>query len=407
VNKDLETNATPVGNLYKHYLLRAAYIKRAYESLQECKKGDPNVIPTFLNDPINNVILRNLRNVSGNEVKVIDPNEKTGPGGMEAEITGKEPVVYTVFFENLPTATAAAQQVTITDDLTDRLDWTSFELQEIAFGDRIVAIPPGNSSYYHQVAFGEYRVDIQAQLNSFTGRTRWILTMIDPVTGALPLEGEVGFLPPNNPDVGNGEGHVTFSISPATGLRPGTEIRNKAVIVFDANPEIPTNETVHIVGASAPDQPIPISPRESAQSENLTPILTASEYLHPIGLRHTASQFEVRGYTLDGLVWDSGSLAPTSQTQVPAGVLEPNRQYAWRVRYQSENEKWSQWSDESWFGTGKRLVEGDFDGDGDADHVDFFILVGHWQTKGPGDMNGDGWVDENDLLRFLRLRDGP
>ena len=42
---------------------------------------------------------------------------------------------YRVDFENDPTATAPAQRVDVTDQLDPNLDWNTFQLTEVGFGD--------------------------------------------------------------------------------------------------------------------------------------------------------------------------------------------------------------------------------------------------------------------------------
>jgi len=289
----------------------------------------------------------------------VDPNEKTGPGGERAEVGAREQLTYTIFFENLETASAAAQYVRVEDYLdTERLDLNTFELQDVAFGDRTVAIAPGQTDYYQKVTFGDYAVDVEARLNPFTGLARWELTMIDPETGAMPLEGGIGFLPPNNPAVGDGEGHVTFSIQPKAALAPGTVIENEAEIVFDANESIWTNTTQHTIEVPGPDQPVNQLPADGATT-SVMPTLAASAYSHPATpefLEHIGSQFEVRDHALGTLVWDSGVRAATTEIRVPTGALQLDKAYKWHVRYQCEPvvqgvEKWSEWSEYTSFET--------------------------------------------------------
>ena len=76
---------------------------------------------------------------------------------------------YQINFENSPTATAPAQEVVITDTLDPNLDLNTFHLTEIAFGDTVLAIPPGSQDYqttvpmtYNGVTFD---VVINASLN--------------------------------------------------------------------------------------------------------------------------------------------------------------------------------------------------------------------------------------------------
>ena len=76
-----------------------------------------------------------------------DPNAMIGPSGYGPSnfISGaaQAPLPYQIDFENSPTATAPAQQVVITDTLDPNLDLSTFQLTGIAFGDTVLAIPPG------------------------------------------------------------------------------------------------------------------------------------------------------------------------------------------------------------------------------------------------------------------------
>jgi len=70
---------------------------------------------------------------------------------------------------------------------------------------------------------------------------------VDPLTGDLPQDPFAGFLPPN--DSGHqGEGFISFRLRPVAGLAQGMEIHNQATIVFDVNPPIATNVTLHTLG---------------------------------------------------------------------------------------------------------------------------------------------------------------
>ena len=60
-------------------------------------------------------------------------------------------------------------------------------------------------------------------------------------TRSLPPDVLTGFLPPED-GTGRGMGYVSFIIDPKTGLPTGTQIRNVALITFDANPAIATDQ---------------------------------------------------------------------------------------------------------------------------------------------------------------------
>ena len=63
---------------------------------------------------------------------------------------------------------------------------------------------------------------------------------IDPATG-LPPDGLIGFLPPED-GTGRGEGYLSYTIQPKVGLATGTAITNVALVTFDENPAIATDQ---------------------------------------------------------------------------------------------------------------------------------------------------------------------
>lgn len=190
----------------------------------------------------------------------IDPNEKAGPlgDGLEGLVSPLDDLDYIVYFENLPGATAPAQEVLITDDLDPSLDWSTFRLDEIAFGSTVVSID-GLPTYSGSVNIPDLRVDITAGIDLQTGRAEWLLQSIDPATGLLPDDPFAGFLPPNDcVDIHDldcahaGEGHVKFRIRPKADVPAGTIISNSASVVFDGMAPIVTNEVMNTIALLAP-----------------------------------------------------------------------------------------------------------------------------------------------------------
>jgi hypothetical protein len=193
-------------------------------------------------------------------IRPTDPNEKVGPEGV-----GRDRIVhlddelhYIIYFENVITATAPAQEVFITDKLDPDLNWASLQVTEVAFGNKIIPILEGTPQFYTQVTIPDYRsgvhkqwwVDISAQLNYQTGQVNWTFRTLDPETGELPADPLAGFLPPNKPKSGRGEGHVVFRIRPRSNLADGTVIANRASIVFDQEAPIVTNRVTNTIGSA-------------------------------------------------------------------------------------------------------------------------------------------------------------
>jgi hypothetical protein len=140
-------------------------------------------------------------------------------------------------------ATAPAQFVEVSDPLSADLDWQTFQLTEIAFGDAFIPIPPNVQYFETNLPFTysnvSFKVEIQAGINLATGQVFADFFSIDPLTGLPPAGGE-GFLPPED-GTGRGIGHVSYTIRPEPGLSEGTQIPNVAYVQFDDNAPIATD----------------------------------------------------------------------------------------------------------------------------------------------------------------------
>jgi hypothetical protein len=188
-----------------------------------------------------------------------DPNAKYGPGGVGAAryLVPGAPVVYTITFENLATATAPAAEVEVLDTLdATRLDPATFSLGLITFGgDRVVVPPAGAQSYTTTLDLRPakpFLLRIEAALDRRTNVARWKFTTLDPATNDVPVDPQIGFLPPNTSPP-QGEGAVTFFAAPRAGLASGDTLSNGATIVFDANPPIVTPIWTNAVDLTAPE----------------------------------------------------------------------------------------------------------------------------------------------------------
>src|SRR5262249_47623759 len=150
---------------------------------------------------------------------------------------------YRIDFENEATATAPAQRVVVTDQLDPNLDWSTFQLTDLGFGDTLLSVPAGSQHYLTTVYMTyngkPFQVQVEASLNAQTGQVYATFQSIDPNTD-LPPDVLTGFLPPED-GTGRGMGHIAYVIKPKANLSTGTRIRNVALITFDANPSIATD----------------------------------------------------------------------------------------------------------------------------------------------------------------------
>jgi Concanavalin A-like lectin/glucanases superfamily len=204
-----------------------------------------------------------------------DPNDKAGPQGRGSAryLGGLHRSGYLVKFENLDSASAAARDIVVSDDLdTENLNLSTFSLGPIAFGDRVASPPPGLTEFATEVDLrpeNDLIVRIEAGLNQATGVVTWRLTSIDPATGQPPEDPLAGFLPPDvNPP--EGEGSVLFTVQPKAGLATGTEIDNDATIVFDNNDPIQTPVWFNTIDNSNPTSAV--QPLASVQQTVTFPV---------------------------------------------------------------------------------------------------------------------------------------
>lgn len=184
-----------------------------------------------------------------------DPNEKAGAKGTGPEgwVTPNEEFVYTVYFENLPSARAHAQEVFVTDVLDASLDLSTLELREVNISGENYSNVSGFQQGLFRVPFKDTGLVAEVGVSfDIAARTlRWTMRSLDPLTNDVPDEIDRGLLPPNDAS-GRGEGYVRFVIKPRSAVVDGTKIRNQARIVFDTNPPIDTNVWMNRIDTKPP-----------------------------------------------------------------------------------------------------------------------------------------------------------
>ncbi|MCA9124985.1 MAG: carboxypeptidase regulatory-like domain-containing protein [Planctomycetales bacterium] len=197
-----------------------------------------------------------------------DPNDKLGPEGYDVFgfIKPNTVLAYTVRFENDAKATASAVLVTITDQLDSDDDWNTFQLGNMQFDDHVIEVPPGLTYFETRIDLrpegNNLFVDIVGEFNSDTGLAQWSFTGVDPTTGELTDDPLAGFLPPNNPDIHDGEGYVQYSVYPKIDLETAAQITNVATIVFDWNEPIDTPLVTNTIDAGLPASAVDFLPNQ-------------------------------------------------------------------------------------------------------------------------------------------------
>jgi hypothetical protein len=200
----------------------------------------------------------------------VDPNDITGPAGYGIQCYVMEDLTmeYLIRYENKSNATAAAQIVMVTNQLSSGLDFSTFELGKMGFGSNVVQVPKGRPTYQTRVdvqsTLGLY-VDIKVDFDTTNGLALWTFTSIDPITGSLTEDPIAGFLPPNTaPPVG--DGWVRYSVRPRTNIANGELIDAKASIVFDTNDKLDTPSITNTIDRLIPSSfVVALPPLSSAE----------------------------------------------------------------------------------------------------------------------------------------------
>jgi CSLREA domain-containing protein len=188
-----------------------------------------------------------------------DPNLKSGPlGAGTAHYTqANSPFPYLIEFENDATASAAAQTVSVTDNIdTTKLDLSTFQFGPISFGAApyVLNPPAGVTSFQGSIDLRpgqDIIVYITAGLNTSSGVITWNFTSLDPATMQLTTDPTAGFLPPDTTPPA-GIGHVAFTMTPLASVADASQICNTAVVVFDTNSPISTAPYCNTKDISAP-----------------------------------------------------------------------------------------------------------------------------------------------------------
>ncbi len=190
-----------------------------------------------------------------------DPNDiigytsEAGSKYMRQEI---ENVNYIIEFENDKAfATAPAHTVIIRDTLdATRFDLTSFTPTDVTIGDRSMRWQTTQSG--SQTLDMRTRMNVIAQVgvdyNAEKGIAQWTISSLDPMTMEPIKDANIGVLPVNYN--GNGMGAVSFSIKLKDKFADGTQIANKASIMFDNNAPILTPVWVNTIDEVKPSSTI-------------------------------------------------------------------------------------------------------------------------------------------------------
>ena len=203
---------------------------------------------------------------NGTPVTSLDPNDIFGylsEAGSKFIADSVARVNYTIEFENDTTfATAAAHTIVIKDTLDNRyFDLTKFMPTGVRIGGHDVFLDETDVVTSNDKTTFVKTIDMRPEINAIaqvngeysqkSGIAQWTFQSLDPMTMEPTDDLMQGILPVNY-DGTSGIGKVMFDIGVKSGKSDGTEIKNRAGIVFDYEEAILTPTWTNIVDAVAP-----------------------------------------------------------------------------------------------------------------------------------------------------------
>ncbi|MGB3654095.1 MAG: CARDB domain-containing protein, partial [Rivularia sp. (in: cyanobacteria)] len=213
----------------------------------------------------------------------------TGPIGFGNEnfVPLDTQLPYTINFENAATASDAVGEVRIVTKLDEDLDPRSFQLGDLRLGDIQVNIPTGRSFFQENFDFTAAKgfiLRVSAGLDIESNTVTWLLQAIDPKTGEVVKNTDIGLLLPNNAE-GIGKAFVSYTVLPKADIATGAEITSTARIIYNTAAPIDTEETINIVDGEAPSTTINVkslsgvSNVSESPSPHLQSVKGSSDYL--------------------------------------------------------------------------------------------------------------------------------
>ncbi|WP_013334633.1 CARDB domain-containing protein [Gloeothece verrucosa] len=194
----------------------------------------------------------------------------TGPLGYGNEnfIPTDTKLPYTIRFENAATASSSVSEVRIVTQLDEDLDPRNFQLGDLRIGDIQLHIPQGRGAFQGDFDFTRTKgfiLRVSAGLDPLSNTATWLLQAIDPNSGEVLTNPNIGLLPPNTAN-GAGTGFVTYSVLPKDGLATGTQITAQARVFYNTAAPIDTTTISSIIDGKAPTSTVTVTPLGAGSS---------------------------------------------------------------------------------------------------------------------------------------------
>lgn len=339
-------------------------------------------------------------------VNSLDPNDIIGytsaAGSLYLNDSIRQ-VNYRIEFENdTAFATASAHTVEIKDTLNGKLyDLKSYAPTNFKIGEKTVNLD-GSPNFVQTIDMRpaiNAIAQVEGKYDQKKGIVTWLFTSLDPMTMEPTDDVMQGFLPVNYDRI-SGMGEVSFDINLKQPFADGTEVSNKASIVFDNNEAIETPVWTNIVDAIAPKSHIAgvVQMNDS----------TARISLEGSDNRSGVWKYEVYAQHGAGSTWVKAGECTADSGSVDFRFFE-GMDYGFCVLATDSagNVERKELFREASLGT---ATKGDVNGDGKIDMVDATLIVNYYLGKPDtylnalsADTNDDGTIDIVDAIATTKL----
>ena len=350
----------------------------------DCPKPDPHLVDVYIPG---------------------DPNEMTGysaPSGSRHMSDEVKTIGYDIEFENDPEiANSAAHCIVIENQLDPtKFDLKTFTPKDITLSGKKVELN-GSKSFVQTLDLRpeiDAIAELQCAYNVQTGLIRWTFTSLDPMSMEPTDDIMQGVLPVNY-DGTSGIGNVTYTVDLLKTFPDGTEISNKASIIFDNNDAIETPVWTNTIDA--------VCPEGRVTGAVLTNDSTATIRCEGSDERSGVWKYEVYVQYGSGELWEKVGECPADSAEVSFRVYDGMDYGFCALAVDSAgNVEVKEMAREASLGT---YLNGDANADGTVDIEDVVNAMRYFLGKTDviylkaADITGDGQIDIEDVVGIGRI----
>ena len=350
----------------------------------DCPKPDPHLVDVYIPG---------------------DPNEMTGysaPSGSRHMSDEVKTIGYDIEFENDPEiANSAAHRIVIENQLDPtKFDLKTFTPKDITLSGKKVELN-GSKSFVQTLDLRpeiDAIAELQCAYNVQTGLIRWTFTSLDPMSMEPTDDIMQGVLPVNY-DGTSGIGNVTYTVDLLKTFPDGTEISNKASIIFDNNDAIETPVWTNTIDA--------VCPEGRVTGAVLVNDSTATIRCEGSDERSGVWKYEVYVQYGSGELWEKVGECPADSAVVSFRVYDAMDYGFCALAVDSAgNVEVKEMAREASLGT---YLNGDANADGTVDIEDVVNAMRYFLGKTDviylkaADITGDGQIDIEDVVGIGRI----